>query len=90
MTSRTVAVANRLGMHARAAARFVREASRFEARIRVGRDRRWTDGKSILGLLLLAGAQGVELTITADGVDEVEAVTRLCDLVTSGFGEEGS
>jgi phosphocarrier protein len=88
MVSRTVVVTNALGMHARAAARFVHAASSFAAQVRVGRDRRIMDGKSIMGLLLLAASRGSRLTITADGVDEGEALAFLCGLVERGFGEE--
>lgn len=88
MTSRTVTVVNQLGMHARAAAKFVHLASRFESRITVGRQGRDMDGKSIMGLLLLAAARGTTITITADGSDEAAAVDALCALVDSGFGED--
>ena len=88
MTSRSVVVVNQLGMHARAAARFVHLAARFEARIRVARQGREMDGKSILGLLLLAAARGSTITITADGVDEQGAVAALVQLVETGFGED--
>ncbi len=88
MTSQMVTVTNRLGMHARAAARFVHTATRFESQIRVGRDSRMMDGKSIMGILLLAAARGTTITITADGPDEAAAVQALCGLVASGFGEE--
>lgn len=87
MTSRVVPVVNRLGMHARAAAKFVHLASRFQSRIRVARDSGEMDGKSIMGLLLLAAARGTSITITADGDDEFEAIDALTDLVESGFGE---
>jgi phosphocarrier protein HPr len=87
MTSREVVVVNQLGMHARAAAKFVHLASGFDARIRVSRDRRDMDGKSILGILLLAAARGSRITITVDGPDEVEAIAALAALVESGFGE---
>jgi phosphocarrier protein HPr len=88
MTSQTVSVVNQLGMHARAAAKFVHLAGRFAAKIRVGRQGREVDGKSIMGILLLAAAQGTSVTITADGADEREAVEALARLVASGFGEE--
>ena len=65
MTSRSVTVVNRLGMHARAAAKFVHLATRFQAQIRVARDARQMDGKSIMGILLLAAAYGSTITITA-------------------------
>ena len=87
MTSRQVSVVNQLGVHARAAAKFVHLASAFDSRIRVLRDHRDMDGKSILGILLLAAARGSMITITADGADEHEAVNALVSLVESGFGE---
>jgi len=87
VTSCAVAVVNPLGLHARAAARFVHVASGFLSAIRVGRGGREMDGKSIMGLLLLAAAQGSDLTITADGPDEEEAMAALCALVQRGFDE---
>ena len=87
MTSRHLTVVNELGLHARAAARFVSVASRFRSQIRVTRGQRTMDGKSILGLLLLAAARGSELTISADGPDEEEAVAALGSLVERGFEE---
>jgi phosphocarrier protein len=87
MTSRAVVVANELGLHARAAARFVQLATRFQSQIRVGRDTKMMDGKSILGILLLAAAQGTTLTITADGPDEERAIDALVRLVEAGFAE---
>ena len=80
-------VRNPLGLHARAAARFVRVAGAFQSQIRVTRGARTMDGKSILGLLLLAAARGSELTITAEGADEDEAVGALCRLVEQGFDD---
>ena len=88
MTTRSVTVVNQLGLHARAAARFVHLATRFESHIRVGRNARVMDGKSIMGILLLAAGRGTTLTITADGLDEGAAVTALVALVASGFGED--
>jgi phosphocarrier protein len=88
MVSRQVTVRNQLGMHARAAARFVHTASAFTSRIRVGRGSRVMDGKSIMGVLLLAAARGSVITITAEGEDEGAALDALCALVESGFGEE--
>jgi len=86
--SRAVTVTNQLGLHARAAARFVHLATRFTSQIRVARDAKVMDGKSIMGILLLAAARGTILTITAEGVDETSAVDALVQLVESGFGEE--
>ncbi len=88
MTSRSIVVGNRLGLHARAAAKFVHVATRFEAQIRVGRENKVMDGKSIMGILLLAAPRGTTITISADGPDEGAAVEALCALVASGFGEE--
>jgi phosphocarrier protein HPr len=85
VTSRQVKVVNALGLHARAAARFVGVAGRFRSQIRVTRGQRTMDGKSILGLLLLAAARGTELTITAEGPDEADAVGALVALVERGF-----
>jgi phosphocarrier protein HPr len=88
MVIRSVEVTNALGLHARAAARFVHLATRFNSQIRVSRDSKVMDGKSIMGILLLAAARGTRLTITADGPDETTAVDSLVQLVESGFGEE--
>ena len=85
MVSCTVKVVNQLGLHARAAARFVELAARFTSRITVSRGAKTMDGKSILGLLLLAAARGTSLTITADGADEAETLAALCLLVERGF-----
>ena len=79
---------NQLGMHARAAAKFVHLATRYEARVKVARDRREMDGKSIMGILLLAAARGSTITISADGADEKDAVAALVALVQGGFGED--
>jgi phosphocarrier protein len=87
MTTRNVVVQNRLGLHARAAAKFVHVAARFEARILVRRDGRTMDGKSIMGMLLLAAAKGTTIAISAEGPDEQAATDALASLVQSGFGE---
>jgi len=87
MTACAVTITNALGMHARAAARFVHMASTFQSRVRVSRGTQEMDGKSIMGLLLLAAAQGTSLTISADGVDEVDAIATLRALVERGFDE---
>ena len=87
MTSRSVPVVNQLGMHARAAAKFVHMAASFKAHDTVARESRELDGKSIMGLLLLATARGTTITISAEGADEREAVEGLCALVASGFDE---
>lgn len=87
MIRRAVTVRNRLGLHARAAARFVHAANAFRSRVTVSRDGRTMDGKSILGILLLAASQGTALELGADGEDEAAALEALAALVDSGFGE---
>ena len=88
MIAREVRVVNPLGMHARAAAKFVHLAGRFQSHIRVARDRREMDGKSIMGILLLAAARGSTITISAEGADEIDAIAALTALVEAGFGED--
>jgi phosphocarrier protein HPr len=88
VTRRELVIRNRLGLHARAAARFVHTAGRFRSKVTAGRDGRVMDGKSILGILLLAASQGTTVVVTAEGPDEQEAVEALAALVESGFGEE--
>ena len=87
MTRCAVTVVNPLGLHARAAARFVHLAAKFTAQVRVARDAKVMDGKSIMGILLLAAARGTTITISADGADEQAAVDALAELVLTGFGE---
>lgn len=87
MVRKEVEICNKLGLHARAAARFVHTASRYRAQIQIERDGQAVDGKSILGLLLLAATKGAMLGIKATGEDEEEAVNALCDLVAARFGE---
>ena len=91
MLARTVTIRNALGMHARAAARFVHAAGACQGRVTVTREDRAdriVDGKSILGLLLLAAARGVTIRISADGADEEDAIGALCRLVDAGFEDE--
>ena len=85
MVSRRLAIVNALGLHARAAARFVRLAGTFQSRIHVTRGPRTVDGKSILGLLLLAAARGRDVEIAADGPDEQVALAALGELIERGF-----
>jgi phosphocarrier protein len=85
---REVQIVNRLGLHARAAARFVHAANRFRSRVEVSRSGRSMDGKSILGILLLAASQGTAIEVTAEGEDEDQAMDALEALVGGGFGEE--
>lgn len=88
MMTRECTIRNRLGLHARAAAKFVHTAARFASQVRVTRDGRTMDGKSIMGILLLSAAAGTTVIITAEGIDESAAIDALCHLIESGFGEE--
>ena len=81
-------VTNRLGLHARAAARFVQLAGGFESRITVATEGSRVDGKSILGLLTLAAREGTRLRLFAAGSDEAEALAALDALVRDRFGED--
>lgn len=83
--TREVEIVNALGLHARAAARFVHTASAFTSQVRVSRDGRTMDGKSILGLLLLAAGRGTRIEITAEGPDEQDAIDALVALAARGF-----
>ncbi len=87
MTESEVQIVNDLGLHARAAARFVHLANTFSSRIWVSRDVTRVDGKSILGLLTLAATKGSRLKVTAEGDDEEQAVRQLVELAGNGFGE---
>ena len=85
--TREIVIQNRLGLHARAAAQFVKTAGRFKAEITVESDRQKVNGKSIMGLLLLAAAQGTTLKLCASGEDGSAALQALADLVEARFGE---
>mgnify|MGYP000934430699 FL=1 len=87
MRRKTLKVINPLGFHARAAAKFVAEASRFDSKITVVFKDKEMDGKSILGLLLLAAPLGGSIQVRAEGRDELAAIRALTALVSSGFGE---
>ena len=88
MSELEVTIVNRLGLHARAAAKFVHLAGAFTSRVTVSRDGTRVDGKSILGLLTLAASKGTKLHLTILGDDESEAAAHLAELVRSRFGEE--
>ena len=89
MPRKSVRVVNPLGFHARAAAKFVAEASRFESQVTVVFKDKEMDGKSILGLLLLAAPCGATIQVRSEGRDEKEALRALLALVSGGFGEGG-
>ena len=83
-----VEIVNHLGLHARAAARFVETASRFTADVTVTNGEESVSGKSILGLMMLAAAEGTPLTLTASGPDAEQAVDAIAELVAQKFHED--
>ena len=85
---REVTIINKLGLHARAAAKFVTLASKFEAEIRLLRDKKEVNGKSIMGVMMLAAARGTHLEIQACGADAEQALDCLENLILQRFGEE--
>jgi phosphocarrier protein HPr len=90
MIHQSILVSNRLGLHARAAAKLVRLASRFSSDIYLSREdaNQQIDSKSILGILMLAASQGTRLVISIEGQDEAEAGAAICRLFETKFGEE--
>ncbi len=87
MISRTLTIVNKLGLHARAAARLVGLTSQFQSDITIERNQRRVNGKSIMGVMMLAAAQGSEITIHIDGPDEEDALAAVEALVQERFGE---
>ena len=88
MRCEKVLIINKLGMHARASAKFVSMASTFQSEISLKRNGQQVNGKSIMGIMMLAAAKGSEIEICADGSDELDAVSQLTALVNNGFGED--
>lgn len=88
MIEREVAIRNRLGLHARAAAKFVQTASRYKSAVKIRKNGEEVDGKSILGILLLAASQGTRITLTVTGEDENDAFAAVADLIARSFDEE--
>ena len=87
MPTQNVTIPNRLGLHARAAAKFVQTASRFACEISVVKAGNRVNGKSIMGLMMLAAAQGAELELATKGQDETEAMSALLELIDGRVGE---
>lgn len=85
---REVEIVNKKGLHARASAKFVQTAERFDAAVTVTRGHETVGGTSIMGLMMLAAGPGISITIKAIGKDAKAAVETLCKLVESGFDEE--
>lgn len=88
MQNRTVTIVNKLGLHARAAAKFVTLASSFASNVRVVRSGQEVNGKSIMGVMMLAASRGSDITVITDGEDETDALDRLAELIAQRFGEQ--
>ena len=88
MIEEKVIICNKLGLHARAAAKLVGIASEFAASIEIEKDNKRVNGKSIMGVMMLAASKGSEITMYVDGDDAKEAVMKLKNLVLDRFGED--
>jgi len=87
MIEQTFTIINKLGLHARAASKFVTTASKFECDIQVSRNDRSVNGKSIMGVMMLAAAKGTEINVSAEGDDAEQALQHLETLINDYFGE---
>ena len=87
MLQETTTIVNKLGLHARAAAKFVTQASKFDAEINVKRNNLDVNGKSIMGVMMLAAAKGAEIELVIDGADEKQAMQSLLELIANRFDE---
>lgn len=87
MIERTFTIINKLGLHARAAAKFVTTASQFDSDIQVSRNGRTVNGKSIMGVMMLAAAKDTDIIVTADGEDAESALDEIAALISDYFGE---
>jgi phosphocarrier protein HPr len=88
MKTAAITIINRLGMHARASAKFVTLASQFKSDVTLGRGGQQANGKSIMGIMMLAAGKGATVDLTVDGEDEDAALAALCDLIADRFGED--
>ena len=88
MKSATIPIINKLGMHARASAKFVTLAAQFKSDVTLGRNGQHANGKSIMGIMMLAAGKGSQVDLTVNGDDEHQAMEALCALIESRFGED--
>ena len=88
MTQKELTISNKHGLHARPAAQFVKTSNQYSSEIWVEKDEERINGKSIMGLMMLAAGQGSRILVSADGQDETEAITALETLVTGGFDDD--
>ena len=87
MQTQHIHIINKLGLHARASSKFTQTASQFQSEIWVRRNGKRVNGKSIMGLMMLAAAQGTEIELETNGADEVAAMNALIALINDYFGE---
>ena len=88
MTERKVVVLNKMGLHARPSSKLVQKAAAFKSDVHIRRENQVVNGKSIMGVMMLAAAQGTELTLSANGVDEEQTLAELVELFEKKFAEE--
>ena len=88
MLQKDFLIINKLGLHARASALFVKTSSRYSSDVKLARDDVEVNGKSIMGIMMLAASKGSSVRLTVDGADESEAFQVIGDLIATGFGEE--
>ena len=88
MKHQRIEIINQLGLHARAAAKFVTLASQYESEVHVSKNGMRVNGKSIMGVMMLAAAKGTQLDIEIEGNDQDEAMKKICELINNRFGEE--
>jgi phosphocarrier protein HPr len=88
MLTKDFLIVNKLGLHARASALFVKTASRFASEVKLAREGIEVNGKSIMGIMMLAASKGTTVTLTLEGADEAEALQAIGEMITNGFGEE--
>ncbi|QBR83273.1 HPr family phosphocarrier protein [Legionella israelensis] len=88
MITKKITIINKLGLHARASAKFVSTAARFQSHIEVSKGSQTVNGKSIMGVMMLAASKGSELTLQIEGTDEAAMEEALTSLIHNRFGEE--
>ena len=88
MKTATIPIINKLGMHARASAKFVTLAAQFKSDVTLGRNGQHANGKSIMGIMMLAAGKGSQVELAVDGEDEHQALEALVGLIDNRFGED--
>jgi phosphocarrier protein len=88
MLKKEFLIINKLGLHARASALFVKTASRFTSDVKLTKEGIEVNGKSIMGIMMLAASKGTTVSLSVEGTDEADAMQTIGELITNGFGEE--